>query len=274
MQPDYRVRDQSLQFNVATLKQSLQAYDQTAFMASILLARRTTPDWTGSAGLSIQREQVTQEGVIRDYTLLGVPLNVRYSTTGLENPLQDALHGLRASLSVTPTKSLAVSHGFFVVVQAEAATYFDLSRLGWSTPGRSVVALRALLGEVRGVGPFDLPPDQRFYGGGSNSVRGFRYQSIGPRFPSGNPSGGTGIDAGTVEYRQRIAKHFGAALFVDVGSVSGDGHPLQGRPSVGAGIGVRYYTPIGPIRADIAVPVTLLPGGDAFEIYIGLGQVF
>jgi translocation and assembly module TamA len=274
MKPDYRMRDQSLQFSVATLKQSLQAYDQTAVTGSTLLARRFTPHWTGSVAVSAEREQITQEGAVRDYTLVAVPLNARYASTGLGNPLEDSVRGVRASLSVTPTKSLTVAHSTFVVAQADAAAYVDLTTLGWSAPGRSVLAVRALVGEVRGAGPFDLPPDQRFYGGGSTTVRGFRYQSIGPRFADGNPTGGTAIDAGTVEFRQRIAKHFGAAVFVDAGSVSGDGHPLQGRPSVGAGIGARYYTPIGPIRLDVAVPVTRLPGGDAFEIYIGLGQVF
>jgi translocation and assembly module TamA len=63
-------------------------------------------------------------------------------------------------------------------------------------------------------------------------------------------------------------------VFVDAGAVSGDGHLLQGRPSVGVGGGLRYYTPIGPIRLDVAVPVTKLQGGDDFEIYIGLGQSF
>jgi translocation and assembly module TamA len=272
--PDNRAQAQTLQFNVATLKQSLQAYDQIAVTASSLLARRFTANWTGSLGVSIAREQITQEGVVRDYTLLGLPLNVRYNSTGLANPLEDARHGIRGSLSFTPTKSLNVAHGTFLVAQVDAATYFDLARLGWGAPGHRVVAVRALIGEVRGVGPFDLPPDQRFYGGGSNTVRGYRYQSIGPRFPDGNPTGGSAIDAATVEFRQRIAKHFGATVFVDAGSVVADGRALQGRRSVGTGIGIRYYTPIGPVRLDIAVPVTRLPGGDSFEIYIGLGQVF
>ena len=50
--------------------------------------------------------------------------------------------------------------------------------------------------------------------------------------------------------------------------------PFQGTARVGAGIGVRYYTAIGPIRLDVAVPLNKQSGGDAFEIYIGLGQAF
>jgi translocation and assembly module TamA len=184
------------------------------------------------------------------------------------------VHGMRLGMSITPTRSLSAARGAFVVAQADAAVYLDLATLGWTVPGRSVLAARALVGEARGAASFDLPPDQRFYGGGSGTVRGFRYQSVGPRFPDGNPIGGTAIDAATVEYRQRIARQFGAAIFLDAGHVSGDGHPLQGRPAVGAGIGMRYYTPIGPVRIDIAVPVTKLPGGDAFELYVGLGQAF
>jgi translocation and assembly module TamA len=275
VKPNYLAQDQSVQFNVGALKQSLQAYDQTAFTASTVLARRLSPLWAVSVGVSGEQEKVTQEGMQRDYTLLGLPLAAKYNSTGLLNPLQDALRGARASLSVTPTRSLAGLGATFVVAQADAATYFDLAKLGLASPGRSVFALRALVGQVHGAAPFDLPPDQRFYGGGSGTVRGFRYQSVGPSFADGKPTGGNAIDAATVEFRQRFADQFGGAVFVDAGQVSGDGHVFQGRPSIGIGFGVRYYTPIGPIRLDVALPASSrLPGGDRFELYVGLGQVF
>jgi translocation and assembly module TamA len=63
-------------------------------------------------------------------------------------------------------------------------------------------------------------------------------------------------------------------VFVDAGKVSIDPQPFEGRPSVGYGAGVRYYTPIGPVRFDVALPVRRLPDGQAFEIYVGLGQAF
>jgi translocation and assembly module TamA len=62
--------------------------------------------------------------------------------------------------------------------------------------------------------------------------------------------------------------------FVDAGQVSANGAPFTGNWRVGAGVGFRYYTSIGPIRADIAVPLNKQPGGDAFELYLGLGQAF
>ena len=136
------------------------------------------------------------------------------------------------------------------------------------------MALRGLLGQITGAQQFSLPPDQRFYAGGSATVRGFRYQSVGPQFADGKPTGGTAIGAGSVELRQHLFGNWGAAAFIDAGQVTADGAPLTGTWRIGAGAGVRYYTSIGPIRVDIAVPVNRAPGGDSLEFYIGLGEAF
>jgi translocation and assembly module TamA len=137
-----------------------------------------------------------------------------------------------------------------------------------------VLAFRGLVGSVQGASQFELPPDQRFYGGGSGTIRGFKYQSVGPLFPDLKPMGGTAIDAGTIEYRQRFFENFGAAVFVDGGQVSAGNMPFSGTVRIGTGFGLRYYTPVGPVRLDIALPVNRPPGGDKFEFYIGLGQAF
>jgi translocation and assembly module TamA len=138
----------------------------------------------------------------------------------------------------------------------------------------------------------DMPPDQRFYAGGSGTVRGYRYQSVGPEFPDGNPVGGTALTAINVEFRQRFGRNFGAALFADAGAVGEKLSPLSGlvhggrcssgTPSqsttncwaVGVGAGLRYYTPIGALRLDVAVPTYRRPNDDRFGVYIGLGQAF
>jgi translocation and assembly module TamA len=143
-----------------------------------------------------------------------------------------------------------------------------------------VLAVRALAGLAAGATQFSLPPDQRFYAGGSGTIRGYRYQSVGPTFPDGNPIGGTAINAGTIEFRQRIGLNLGAAVFVDAGNVSRNLNPLNGNLRVGAGAGVRYYTALGPLRVDLAFPLQRRTGSggqradDAFEVYIGLGQAF
>jgi translocation and assembly module TamA len=273
IKPDFLRRDQQIEFDLGAIKQDLDAYKQTAFTAGTTLTRKLSRLWTVSVGLTGEQEQIIQEGVTRDYTLVAVPVNAKFDSTGLSNPLDDATHGIRANIGASPTESISNS-ATFVILQGSASTYFDFARFGLTKPGSSVLAVRGLVGSAQGAGQFDLPPDQRFYGGGSATVRGFKYQSVGPLFADENPQGGAAIDAATVEYRQRVWGSVGAVAFVDAAQVDAASAPFQGTLREGVGVGVRYYTPIGPIRADIAVPLNKPPGGDSFELYLGLGQAF
>lgn len=302
--PDWQTRNQSLQVSVGAIRQFLDAYDQKAFTGGVSVSRKLSSIWTLSVGFNIEKEGILQHECTAEqdcflgetcalppptpatacinqefsYTLLSLPITALFNTTGQDSPLQDATHGVRVSLSVTPTFSFGHPNTKFLVSQATGSLYLDLNDLGLNkAPGRSVLALRALAGLAAGASEFSLPPDQRFYAGGSGTIRGYRYQSVGPLFPNGNPVGGTAINAGTAEFRQRFGENFGAAFFLDGGNVSKNLNPLNGQLKFGAGAGVRYYTPIGPIRVDVAVPIQRRSGpnpDDAFEIYIGLGQAF
>jgi translocation and assembly module TamA len=318
LMPDFGRRDQSLQFAVGALKQSLQAYSQTARTSGVTLTRKISSIWSVSIGGATSDEQIIQENTIipipgsktipgsvpiqgtnivladvtRNYTLLAMPLNVALDTTNLASPLEDPRRGMRASLSVTPTLALGHPNARYIISQINVAGYFDLNHVLPTDPGRTVLAARALAGLAEGAGEFSLPPDQRFYAGGSGTIRGYRYQSVGPALPDGTPIGGTAIRAGSLELRQRFGTNFGAAVFVDAGEVTANLGAVPGavpdKFRIGVGAGVRYYTPIGPIRFDVAVPTqrrratcvasTISPppacGDDAFEIYIGLGQAF
>ncbi|HEY1506610.1 MAG TPA: BamA/TamA family outer membrane protein, partial [Stellaceae bacterium] len=275
IKPDFPQRDTSLEFDAAALQQDLQAYDQRAVTAGPSLHRKFGPLWSGSIGITGERERILQERVTSDFTLVSLPLTANYDSTGLTDPTNDPTHGIRAAFIATPTESLGHPTSTFAILQVSGSTYLDIG--DWifgAKPGRSVLALRGLIGSVLGASQFELPPDQRFYGGGSATVRGFKYQSVGPLFSDLNPAGGTAIDAGTVEYRQRFLENFGTAVFVDAGQVSAGDLPFSGTVRIGTGFGLRYYTPVGPIRVDVALPVNRPPGGDKFEFYIGLGQAF
>jgi translocation and assembly module TamA len=288
--PDFLHRDQSLQFAINAIKQQLQAYDQTAQTASVTLSRKLSSVWTVSAGLATTDETILQvinatpnsSGVFVadaptkfDYTLIALPFKVVYDSTDLPTPLEDPRHGFRGSLSVTPTLAIGHPNATFLITTLSLATYFDLDNLLPIAPGRSVLAARALAGVAEGAGELSLPPDQRFYAGGTSTIRGYGYQLVGPMFPhTDNPTGGTAITTGGLEFRQRLYTNWGFVAFVDAGQVSASLKPLPDDIRVGTGAGMRYYTPIGPIRFDIAVPVDRRAGEDSFEVYIGLGQAF
>lgn len=306
--PEFLHRDQSLQLTVEALKQELQAYDRTSRSASALLVRKLSSVWTVSAGLSATDDHVIQPPEVVtngspacaaqlqtqklthvqaspaceqypqtfNYTLLSLPFNVNYDSTNLPSPLEDPRHGFRASVSLAPTVAVGHATATYLIAQLKGAGYFDLYALFRESPGRTVLAVRAVVGQAIGASEFSLPPDQRFYGGGSGTIRGFGYQKVGPSFANNPdfPTGGTAISAGGVEMRQRFLTNFGAAAFIDAGQVSAKIKFVPDALRVGVGAGIRYYTPIGPIRFDIAVPASRRAGDDAFEIYIGLGQTF
>ena len=274
LKPDFYHRDQTFEFDIEGLKQDLDSYNQTAIIVGPVLTRKLSKEWTVSVGLTGTEERILQEGVNRDYTLVAVPVTGHFDNTRVATPLDDPLHGIRALLIATPTESLSGKSATFVILQAQASTYFDLTHLGLAKPGRTVLAFHGVLGTAQGASDFELPPDQRFYAGGSGTVRGFKYQSVGPLFADNNPVGGTAIDAGTIELRQRVWGNIGAAVFIDAGQVSTSSSPFSGTLEEGAGVGVRYYTPIGPLRVDFAVPISKESGGDSFELYLGLGQAF
>ena len=274
--PDiFGVRNQDLRLSLEAVKQDLQAYSRTAGIAGVAVTRVLSPTVSGSAGVLGTEETVLQEGVTRDYTLMQLPVTAKWDTTG-PNGLLDPTYGVRVAATVTPTASLAGRQSEFVIAQVSGSTYLNIGLLG-GAPGRSVLALRATAATVQGASTFQIPPEQRLYAGGTATVRGYRYQSVGPQFADRTPVGGTELAAGTVEFRQRILQSFGAVLFADAGQVSGSGAApgITGRGlAVGAGVGARYYSSIGPIRLDFALPLIKQRGDDAFELYVGLGQAF
>jgi translocation and assembly module TamA len=338
--PDFLRGDQSLQFSVGLLKQNLDAYDQDAATAGVALNRTLSTHWKASVGLTLEREEIIQEeiieapeikngqvvtdpttadpvlvpvaeNIVNHYTLLSIPITLKYDTTGLSNPLDDPLHGVRVSGSFAPTESFnstandtagegaPTPRATFLVVQGQFSTYLDLNHFDWAPPGRSVLAFRALAARSIGASQFALPPDQRFYGGGSATVRGYAYQSLGPVIQgTTTPAGGVELAAGGIEFRQRFYTNWAAAVFADAGAVTpatglfgGKFNPKNEQgcqqttaagerfgpglcEGVGVGAGVRYYTPIGPVRVDLAFPLERTQNSGKFQVYIGLGQAF
>jgi translocation and assembly module TamA len=266
--PDYYIRGQTLSVSLEALNQSLNAYSRTAVIAGVQLARPLTNHITISYGPSFVTERVYQNSTTRSYVLAQLPTTLAYNTT---DSLLEPTRGINASVTLTPTEPVAgTTSAPFLIAYASAATYLPVE-----PDARGIIAVRGQVGTIQGASQFQVPADQRFYAGGSGTVRGYAYQTIGPVFAGGTtPEGGLALDAFSLEFRQHIGKSFGVVPFVDAGQVSAGSTPFTGQLRVGAGLGGRYYTSIGPIRVDFAVPVTRIAGNAGFEIYVGLGEAF
>lgn len=138
----------------------------------------------------------------------------------------------------------------------------------WVRPAskQSRVILRGAVGAMV-VDDFDaLPPELRFFAGGDRSVRGFDYQQIGEQNETGGVIGGKYLTVASAEYEYYFLPKWGAAVFVD----AGDAYSSSFNANVGAGIGVRWRSPVGIVRVDVAMPVvTDLEDGIRFHIMVG-----
>ena len=116
----------------------------------------------------------------------------------------------------------------------------------------------------------------RFYGGSAHALRGYKYHTVSPYGEKNTPIGGKSILVGSVEARYRATKQFAVAAFYDVGNVYEYFIPQLDKKILRSwGLGLRYHTPIGPFRFDLAFPLDKRADIDhAYQFYVTLGHSF
>ncbi len=136
------------------------------------------------------------------------------------------------------------------------------------------MAGRIQAGRAFGQPAANTHPEYLFYSGGGGTVRGHPYQSLSIDAGGGDTIGGRAFLGLSGEVRYKINDSFGAVAFVDGGWLGAENFFDAGSGShIGAGLGVRYYTGLGPIRLDVAAPVRG-GTGKGLQIYLGIGQAF
>ncbi len=154
----------------------------------------------------------------------------------------------------------------------EGRTYF-----GFGEDDPFVLAGRLKIGSIVGAPQDEVAPDKLFFAGGGGSVRGYAYRNIGIPVDDEEEiiTGGRSLLEASVEGRVKITNSIGAVAFVDAGLVGEKAFPdFAEDPKVGAGVGLRYLTGLGPIRADVAVPLNGNDNDPSFAFYVGIGQAF
>jgi translocation and assembly module TamA len=246
-------------------REANDVYRSDAILAKAGINRRFSPHLTGSVALESRFERSEDEFGSADYALLSIPGDVSYDSR--DNRFNPA-SGMRAHIDVAPVADLRTG-GSFVVGDFDAATYWRLDE-----DARVIVAARLRGGSIVGGTLEDTPTSYLFLEGGGNSVRGYEYRSIGPTI-DGRVVGGRSFAGASLELRLRPTEQIGVVPFIDVATVSVDSVPkFSDTLYVGAGLGLRYFTPIGPIRLDVAAPLTERDDRPKFGVYVGLGQAF
>ena len=172
--------------------------------------------------------------------------------------------GWSIAMGVRYAPELLVSDTSFSQVTVDGKYIFPAGR-------RQRVITRLSLGAMV-VGDFNqLPPELRFFAGGDRSIRGFGYQALGSTIDKGPDKnlviGGTNLAVGSIELEHYFLPKWGAAVFVDGGDAWRTG---EFKLNIGAGIGVRWRSPVGVVRVDVAKPVkTDLSDSIHFHVNIG-----
>ncbi|WP_342658889.1 autotransporter assembly complex protein TamA [Sphingomonas sp. NY01] len=271
---NFNGRDRVLTAQFAATHINRDAFEAQTLSLSGSLERQTNiffqKTWTWSLGAELlasdERDVIASTGVDRRRTFFigALPTSLNYDgSDDLLNPTRGFRLGGRAS----PELSLQGAVFGYTRTQVDASIY---------RPVRDgvVLAARTRLGTILGAPRDQIAPSRRFYAGGGASVRGYGFQSIGPRDANNDPIGGRSLAEFSIEARVKAFGNFGVVPFLDAGNIYTSPLPRLTGMRFGTGLGVRYYSNFGPIRVDVGTPINPQPGDSRIAVYVSLGQAF
>ncbi|MEZ5856841.1 MAG: autotransporter assembly complex family protein [Hyphomicrobiaceae bacterium] len=253
-----------LQTEIGVVKERPESYESRAVTAKLGAVHRFSETRSGS--LFIAGLVAREEDAFGRRTDVALSLPAEMIDDRRDNKL-DPTAGWRSQVVVAPTYDLNEGTAF-LTARAGVSSYLDLT-----DNGRAVLAGRIAAGGIFGANAADILPSQRLYAGGGGSVRGYAYRSIAPALGDA-VIGGSALLEASAEFRWRVTPTIGLVPFLDAGVVTDGAWSSLSQVKLGAGLGLRYYTGLGPIRIDVAVPLDDDPSFSALAFYVGLGQAF
>ena len=196
------------------------------------------------------------------------PVGIIYDS---RDSLLDATKGTYGRLEVETALKAVGSEVEFVRAEADLRHVVPLPWDNW------YLAARAQAGMVYALPGTDrVPLIRRFFPGGADSVRGYPYQLLGPLDRGGKPLGGASMALGSIEVRFPIWQALGGVVFVDTGNAWERIEDTFGSLRYTTGFGLRYNTPVGPLRLDIGYQLNPPSGEpfDPYQVYLSVGQAF
>jgi translocation and assembly module TamA len=266
--PDFRRASEDLVSSVTLRRVDSKAFDELGAESAVGVRLPITGRWRGSADVSLETARLKEQGDTDTSTLVGLPLAVSYDGTDSRTRPTE---GVRFRFGATPYAGhLDKAIGFF------ASTVRGSGFLALDEERRFVLAGRARAGSLVGESVGDLPANKRFYAGGDRSIRGYKFQRVGPLDDKNDPTGGRSLFEVGAELRVVTWRSIEVVPFVEGGNVYDQVYPDFSRTTRwAAGIGVRHHTLIGPVRLDFAFPLNRRKDvDDPFQFYISLGQAF
>ncbi|QDL93916.1 hypothetical protein FDP22_18735 (plasmid) [Paroceanicella profunda] len=268
LEPQFKRDGQNLVGGLELRNEDIDAYEETGGTLTLGVERELSDVWTVGAGGLLEISRIQDDGEDSDAFLGGIPAFVRYDDT---DDLLDPREGIRFRINATPIGGEYNDESTaFLVLDGNASTYVPLDE-----HRKYVLALHGRLATILAEDLDRVPPTRRLYAGGGGSIRGYGTDMVGPLDDNGDPVGGLSAMELGAEMRAQVYGDFGVVGFLDAGSVSTEAYPdFDDGVQVSAGVGGRYYSPVGPIRFDIGVPLNPRDSDDDFQLYFSIGQAF
>lgn len=264
--PGFMGSSQTLVLALEASHETPDAYTAEKASTSAMVLHDFSPEIQVGLGAGYKYSQVDQLISSERYGHVFFPL------LGLLDYRDDRLNPVRGGAVFGRTSYFhdTLASDSFLKTSAEARLY----HLFWERY-RLSSAMRLTLGSIDGASVENIPADERYYAGGGGSIRGYEYQAVGPSI-NGTPLGGDKLLEFSLEMRLQPGRKLGYAAFVDGGTVyDGWGRGSHRSLRYGAGLGLRYFTGIGPLRFDLAYPLNPDDSQrERLQFYISLGQAF
>ena len=209
--PRFFRSDQDFLANGALAYEDTDAYEGPLMRFFVGLRRQVTKNWRIVAGIPIEFSNLEDLQGRRDFNLFGVEVRGERDTS---NDRLDPSAGSRTRLSLIPLYGAGENHVSFLTGTAGWSGYHSIDE-----EERYTLAGRARIGSIVGESTTALPANKRFYAGGGASIRGYRYQSVGPLGPANTPLGGRSLLELSAEVRVKVSDTIGGVVLIDGGNV-------------------------------------------------------
>jgi len=266
--PDFVCPIQELVWLAELHNEETTSFEERSFSLSTIVEAQCTDYTTVSYGVSVKQLHSTKSDNSGDFTLIKLPLMWRWNTS---NNILNPTRGYTAQVKMTPTQQVLRSNLEYLETIFTGTAYKSLD-----CDSRYVFAGKVVAGNILGAGRRAIPAPERFYSGSENTLRGYNYMTVSPLNEENEPIGGRSIMVLSSEMRIRFRENLGCVAFYEIGNVYEKKWPqLHKKQLQSIGFGARYYTPVGPLRLDVAFPLNgrrVLD--DSFQFYFSIGQAF